>query len=135
MKHVQNAYRVLLVLTAGSLRSAGLIVAPTLFALLQPDRQLAGQLAGRVFSLETYLAVTAAVLGLLLPGRTKRLPAYLAAALLAFNEWGLRPFMTQARLHGTSLSLGFGAWHGLTTLIYLAACCAMLVLVWKNDFR
>lgn len=134
MRQVQNAYRVLIVLLAGSLWSAALIVAPTLF-YLQPDRQLAGQLAGRIFSIETYLAAAAALFGLLLPGRTKLVPAFLAAALLALNEWGLRPVMAQARLQGASYGLSFGAWHGVSSLIYLAACFAVLVLIWKNDFR
>ncbi|MGA2710796.1 MAG: DUF4149 domain-containing protein [Steroidobacteraceae bacterium] len=134
MKRLQNAFRVLLVLTVGSLWSSGLIVAPTLFHVL-PDRPLAGQLAGRIFSIETYLAVAAAVLGLLLPGRAKLMALYAAAALLALNEWGLRPFMAQARLSGASLGLSFGAWHGVSALLYGIACAATLWLVWKNDFR
>jgi hypothetical protein len=131
---LQNAYRVLVVLWAGSLWAAALWVAPTLF-FTQPDRQLAGQLAGRIFMIETYLGVAAAVLGLLLPGRSKMLPAYLAAGLLALSEWGLRPLMVQARLHGSSFALSFGAWHGLSSAMYVAACLSVLVLVWKNDFR
>lgn len=134
MRQVQNAYRVLVVLMAGSLWSAALIVAPTLF-YEQPDRQLAGQLAGHIFSIETYLAIAVALVGLLLPGRTKMVPAYLAAAMLAVNEWVLRPMMGQARLHGASYGLGFGAWHGVSFLLYLVAAFAVLVLVWKNDFR
>ena len=134
MKRLQNAFRVLLVLTVGSLWSSGLIVAPTLFHLLS-DRQLAGRLAGRIFGIETYLAIAAALLGLLLPGRAKLIPVYAAAALLALNEWALRPFMAQARLNGASLGLSFGAWHGVSALLYGIACAAMLWLVWKNDFR
>ncbi len=134
MKRLQNAFRVLLVLMIGSLWSSGLIVAPTLFDLLT-DRTLAGQLAGRIFSIETYLAVAAAVFGLLLPGRARLIPVYAAAALLALNEWGLRPYMAQARLNGASLGLSFGAWHGVSALLYGTACAATLWLVWKNDFR
>jgi len=134
VRQVQNAYRVLMVLWAGSLWAAALWVAPTLF-FAQPDRQLAGQLAGRIFMIEAYLGVAAAILGLLLPGRARLVPAYLAAALLACNEWALRPLMAQARLHGASLSLSFGAWHGVSFALYVAACLAVLVLVWKNDFR
>ncbi len=61
--------------------------------------------------------------------------ACLAAALLAFYEWGLRAVMAQARLQGASYGLSFGAWHGVSSLIYLVACFAVLVLIWKNDFR
>lgn len=134
MKRLQNAFRVLLVLMIGSLWSSGLIVATTLFHLLT-DRTLAGQLAGRIFSIETYLAVAAAVFGLLLPGRARLIPVYAAAALLALNEWGLRPYMAQARLNGASLGLSFGAWHGVSALLYGIACAATLWLVWKDDFR
>jgi len=134
VKRLQNAFRVLLVLMIGSLWSSGLIVAPTLFHLLT-DPTLAGQLAGRIFSTETYLAVAAAVFGLLLPGRARLIPVYAAAALLALNEWGLRPYMVQARLNGASLGLSFGAWHGVSALLYGIACAATLWLVWKNDFR
>ena len=78
----------LVVLWAGSLWSLAAWVAPTLF-FAQPDRHLAGLLAARLFSIETYLGVAVAVLGLLLPGRGRMLRAYLAAALLAVNEWVL----------------------------------------------
>jgi hypothetical protein len=134
VKRLQNAFRVLLVLMIGSLWSSGLIVAPTLFHLLT-DRTLAGQLAGRIFSIETYLAVATAVFGLLLLGRAGLIPVYAAAALLALNEWGLRPYMALARLNGASLGLSFGAWHGVSALLYGIACAATLWLVWKNDFR
>ena len=54
----RNAFRVLLVLWAGSLWSL-VWVAPTLFRA-QSDRHLAGVLAGRLFSVETYLGVAVA---------------------------------------------------------------------------
>lgn len=60
---------------------------------------------------------------------------YVAAALLALNEWGLRPLMTEARLHGLHFGLSFGAWHGVSTVLYGLACLATLTLIWKNDFR
>jgi hypothetical protein len=96
---------------------AGLIVAPTLFHA-QPDRQLAGQLAGHLFSIETYLAIRGGAAGLAAAGPSEIGACLLAAALLALNEWGLRPIMAQARLHGASLGLGFGAWHGVSALLY-----------------
>jgi hypothetical protein len=33
------------------------------------------------------------------------------------------------------VGLTFGAWHGVSAVIYLAACLALLVLVCKQDFR
>jgi hypothetical protein len=131
---IRSAFRVLSVLWAGSLWSVGLWVTPILFSA-QPDRQLAGMLAGRVFSIETYVGIAVAVLALLLPGRTKFVWGYLAAALLAVNEWALRPVMVVARAHGSAAGLTFGAWHGVSAVIYLLACLAVLVLIWREDFR
>jgi hypothetical protein len=125
---------VLLVLWAGSLWSVGLWVTPILFSA-QPDRHLAGVLAGRIFSIETYVGIAVAVLALLLPGRTTFLWGYLAAALLAANEWALRPVMAAARTQGTAMGLTFGAWHGVSAVLYVLACLAVLVLVWKQDVR
>ena len=121
-------------LWAGSLWSVGLWVTPILFSA-QSDRHLAGVLAGRIFSIETYVGIAVAVLALLLPGRTKFVWGYVAAALLAANEWALRPVMVMARAHGVAAGLSFGAWHGVSAVIYLMACLALLVLVWKQDSR
>jgi hypothetical protein len=74
-----------------------------------------------------------AVFALLLPGRSKFLWGYLAAGLLAVNEWALRPVMVVARAHGSAAGLTFGGWHGVSAVIYLLACLALLVSVWKQD--
>jgi len=119
------------VLWAGSLWAVGLWVTPILFSA-QSDRHLAGVLAGRIFSIETYVGIAAAVLALLLPGRAKFAWAYLAAALMAANEWVLRPVMVAARASGTAAGLTFGAWHGVSAVVYLAACLALLRAIWPG---
>jgi hypothetical protein len=133
VKGVRSVFRVSLVLWIGSLW--GLIWVTSVLFRSQPDRALAGMLAGHLFSIETYLAVAVALLALLLPGRTKFLWGYLAAVVLALNEWLLRPVMAEARLHGTNLGLSFGAWHGVSAGLYGIACLATLLLVWNEDFR
>jgi len=130
---LRNAFRVLFVLWAGSLWSLAWVT-PTLF-YGQADRHLAGVLAGRLFSIETYVGLAAAVLALLLPGRTKFVWGYAAAALLAVNEWALKRIMSEAHLHGSAFGLGFGAWHGVSTVLYLIACLAVVRLVWNENFR
>ena len=131
---LRSGFRVLFVLWAGSLWSLAAWVAPTLF-YAQGDRHLAGVLAARLFSIETYVGVGVAVLALLLPGRTKFVWGYLAAALLSINEWVLKRIMEQAHAHGTAAGLGFGAWHGVSAVLYVLACLAVLRLVWNEDFR
>jgi uncharacterized protein DUF4149 len=128
---VHSAYRLLLVLWAGSLWSLALWVTPTLF-FAQPDRHLAGLLAARLFAAETYLGMAVAALGLALPGRGQLRAFYIAAGLLVVNEWILKRFMEQAHAHGTSLGLSFGAWHGISALCYVIACLLLLWSVWRS---
>ncbi|HVC00586.1 MAG TPA: DUF4149 domain-containing protein [Steroidobacteraceae bacterium] len=131
---MRGVFRVLLVLTLGSMWSLAAWVAPTLF-FAQPNRQLAGDLAGRLFRIETYLCAAVALFALSLPGRRRFLWLYLGAGLLGINEWLLRPQLAAARLHGVSSGLSFGAWHGVSAILYAAACAAGLLLVWNDDLR
>lgn len=133
MKIAARAWRVLMLLWAGSLWSL-LWVAAAVFHF-QSDRHSAGLIAARLFSIETYLGLAVAALALLLPGRGRFRLGFLAVALLAVNEWILKRVMSQAQAQGSTLGLGFGAWHGLSALLYIAACLAVLALVWKEDSR
>jgi hypothetical protein len=129
---IRNAYRVLLVLWAGSLWSLALWVAPTLF-FAQPDRHLAGLLAGRLFAVETYLGVAVAARGLARPGRGRLRAIYAAVALLAINEWIVKRLMEQAHAQGAALGLSFGAWHGVSAAGYLIGCILVLWVIWKGE--
>lgn len=131
---VRNLFRVLLVLWAGSLWSLAAWVTPTLF-YAQSDRHLAGVLAARLFSIEAYLGVAAAALALVLPGRTRMGGVYAAASLLAVNEWVLKRLMEFARAHGAAAGLSFGAWHGVSAVLYIVACLGLLLVVWKENLR
>jgi hypothetical protein len=128
-----------LVLWAGSLWSLAIWVAPTLF-YAQSDRHLAGTLVTRLFSMETYAALAVSALMLLATARVSvararfRL-AYLAAALLAVNEWLLKPALNRAHAEGQAMGLGFGAWHGLSALVYVTACVLVALLIWNDDLR
>jgi hypothetical protein len=128
---VRSAYRVLLVLWAGSLWSLALWVAPTLF-FAQPDRHLAGLLAARLFAVETYLGIAVAVSGFAFAGREQLRGIYIAVALLAVNEWILKRLMEQAHAQGTVIGLSFGAWHGLSAIVYLTGCLLVLWVIWKE---
>ncbi len=130
---IQRIFRVVFVLWAGSLWSLAWVTTTLFYS--QSDRHLAGVLAGKLFSIETYVGLGVALLALLQRERGKFAGGYAAAGLLAVNEWGLRPVMQSARAHGTAAGLSFGAWHGVSALLYLLACLAVLLLVWKKDFR
>ncbi len=136
MSTSRNAFRVALVLWAGSLWST-VWVALTIFHS-QPDRHLSGVLAARLFSIETYLGVAVALFAWA-RGDAARLAAapfrfgFVAVALLLFNEWVLKTIMDQALARGSALGLGFGPWHGVSALVYLAACLAAVVAVCECD--
>ncbi len=131
---IGNVFRVLLVLWAGSLWALAAWVAPTLF-YAQSDRHLAGFLAARLFSIETYLGILVAALALVLPGRTRMSGVYAAAVLLAVNEWVLKRFMESAHAHGAAGGLSFGAWHGVSAMLYIVACLGVLLVIWKQHLR
>jgi hypothetical protein len=134
MSLIRNGFRVLFVLWAGSLWSLAIWVAPTLF-FAQGDRHLAGVLAARLFSAETYLGLGVAALALLLPGLSRMRWLYAAAGLLALNELALRRLMESAHTHGTALGLSFGAWHGVSAGLYVLACLGALSVVWNENLR
>lgn len=131
MSALRAAFRVLLVLWAGSLWSLAAWVAPTLF-YAQSDRLLAGLLAARLFSIETYVGVGVALLAAVLPERRKFKWGYPAAVLLAVNQWVLKPMMAIAHARGTVAGLTFGAWHGVSAMIYVLACLALIVLICRE---
>jgi hypothetical protein len=130
---LRGAFRVLLVLWAGSLWSA-IWVAAMLFHFIS-DRHLAGIMAGRLFAIETYLGIAVAAAALLLPERRRFGSAFIAVALLAGNEWILIRWMSLAQAHGSALGLRFGAWHGISALAYLLACLCVLVMIYKGEYR
>jgi len=128
---LRKVLRVLLVLWAGSLWSLAAWVAPTLF-WAQADRHLAGFLVARLFAIETYVGIAVALLASLLPGAGRFRLGYAAVALLAVNEWALQPLMMRAHADGAAAGLSFGAWHGVSALVYLMACAAVALLVWRE---
>jgi hypothetical protein len=133
VKTLARAFRVLVVLWAGSLWSL-LWIAAVLFQSLR-DRHTAGLIAGRLFSTETYLGLAVAALGLMLPGRARFKLGFVAVAVLAFNEWILKAAMTQALAQGSALGLSFGAWHGVSAGLYVLACLCVLVMIYQDEYR
>ena len=134
---IRNVFRVLLVLWAGSLWSLAAWVAPDAVLRAQSDRHLAGMLAARLFSIETYLgARRGASSRSLLPGRSRMGGVYAAAALLAVNEWVLKRFMEAARMP-TESRAGLASARGTACrrCSTSCACLGVLLVVWKQNLR
>lgn len=127
----------LVTLWAGSLWTVCGIVAPQLFATL-PERRLAGQMAARLFHIETWLGVVIAIaLIALLAGRkafaSSKAVLWLilltAGAPLA-SELILGPMMDAAR--SANDMARFGMLHGVSAAFFFTACVSALALVWKT---
>ncbi len=133
MPVIHKIFQILFVLWAGSLWSLAWVTTTLFYS--QSDRHLAGILAGKLFTIETYVGLAVGLLALLQSERGKFAWGYAAVGLLAVNEWALRPVMQLAHTQGRAAGLSFGAWHGVSAVLYLLACVAVLLLVWKKDIR
>lgn len=127
----------LVTLWAGSLWTVCFVVAPQLFSTL-PDRHLAGQMAARLFHIETWLGVVVGIaLIAIFAARnvfaTSKAILWLilltAAAPLA-SELILGPMMDAARAADDMRR--FGMLHGVSAVLFFTACLSALALVWKT---
>ena len=140
---VRSGEHILTVLWIGSLWTIGYIVAPTLFQVLE-DRALAGMIAGRLFTIESYLGLVCGGVLLLLeffnrpPGRwvTGRMGLLLAMlGLIVIGQFVLQPLMAELKLQGLSQSPEFARWHGIAAMLYLLNSLLGLIWVvwWRRD--
>ena len=137
MTHQQNLQHldaVLLTLWVGSLWSIGYLAVPILFQA-QPDKQLAGMLAGEMFRVQSLAGI---VCGLYLLGRrglragkvAMRQPFFLTIALMLtltlLITFGIQPLMAQLKAQAlplevmqSALANKFALWHGISSILYL----------------
>ncbi len=125
----------------GCLWCTGYLTAPALFSVLD-DRALAGQTAGHLFHLVTWLSLVCGTLLAVSPPADRRPGLYrglalAVMALLAANEWGVRPWMDAARLADGSPGPDFGLRHGVSAVLYLVASLlgAGLLIVRRGVLR
>jgi hypothetical protein len=142
MPVIPTLERLLLTLWVGGLWVTGLVLAPTLFRHF--ERQLAGEIAGRLFTAMSLvgLACGAALLGLAVV-RTKRdlwrdwrVGALLVMLLVTLaGEFGLGARMRELKELATqagsasALWAEFGRLHGVASVLFLLNCVLGLVLV------
>lgn len=140
MQTVYLGEKLLTTLWVGALWAIGFLAVPTLFATLD-DRQLAGMLAGKMFSITSYLGLVCGVL-LLLSGVHKSLAPLqdkrlwliaLMLLLVVIGEFILQPVMAELKLTGltpgSEAASHFDTAHQAATILYSinALCGALLV--------
>ena len=135
------AERILLTLWVGGMWAIGYIVAPTLFATLD-DRALAGMLAGRMFTIMSYIGLVCGT-GLLLSqlmyplfAKIRQWRIWLIVAMLlitVIGEFILQPQMAVLKAagiaEGSEAAKQFASLHGVASILFLANSLAGLVLV------
>ncbi len=143
---LQRLRRMLAGLWAGLLVGLGAVGAPAGFAVTTVE--IAGRAAGRMFAVEAYVSLAAAVLLLLLtrravptdpdqppvPGLNTDLLLLLGTLFCTIvGYFVLQPMMAAARAGEGSLS--FGALHGLSAGFFALKGLLVLVLAWRFTAR
>jgi len=140
MKLLFTSERILLTLWVGGMWTVGYVVAPTLFGVLD-DRQLAGFIAGHLFTSMSYIGLVCG--GLLLFGNAYRSGIknktnyilLLMLVLVAIGQFILQPMMAdlkaQGLVEGSVTAANFGKLHGVSSILFMVTSIAGLILVIK----
>lgn len=120
---------------------AGYVVAPSLFASLD-DRQLAGQLAGQVFRLVSYIGLAAGsvlLISVLMRAgsawrREWRVWTLIAMLVLVLiGAFVIQPMMVELKVGGivpgSAQAAAFGRMHGISSVLFLITSVLGLGLV------
>lgn len=135
MRRIADAlYQVAIVAWVGGMWAIGYLAAPVLFASLG-DRQLAGVVAGNLFSLIGWIGLGCATFVMVFlisrwRGQAFRRSAFWLAlimgGLVAVGQFGLQPLMAQLKADAwprdvmeSVLRDRFVAWHGVSSILYL----------------
>jgi hypothetical protein len=118
---------------AGGMWTVCGVVVPGLFWLIE-DKKQAGSIAAQFFNAEVALGTLFGLMYWALHARfrTTEQPwcwAAIGAPLLFFVA--LKPLMNSARAAGDMAR--FGQLHGVATLLFLIACVAVGILVWRSS--
>lgn len=145
MRRLADAlYQTAIVAWVGGMWAIGYLAAPVLFASLG-DRQLAGVVAGKLFSLIGWIGLGCAayiVVFLMFRwrGQVFRKSAFwvalLMGGLVALGLFGLQPMMAQLKADAwprdvmeSVLRDRFVAWHGVSSILYLVQSILGLWLI------
>ncbi len=140
---------IVITLWVGALWAVG-VTAYILFTSLPTDTQLAGMLAGKLFSLVSYCGLFSGfylLIHRLLGYGTRALKqgyfwaAFVMLVLVAFGHFGIQPLLAQLKsqallsgaLNGDVMQSVFASrfknWHGIASVAYVLECLLGFVLV------
>lgn len=141
-------YSIAIALWVGGMWAIGYVVAPVLFSSLG-DRQLAGVVAGKLFSLMGWVGLGCAAYLLLFQfarwgGIFFRSSVFwivlLMGLLLAASQFGIQPLMAQLKADALPREVmesvfrdRFATWHGISSILYLIqSLLGLWLVVWAG---
>jgi len=136
---LQISERIILTIWIGGMWTVGYLVAPTLFSMLE-ERALAGSIAGRLFTIMSYVGLISAILllaGLIYSDGVQVLQTWRSWLLLVMllviiiGEFVLQPKMVALREAGLTgeVASQFARLHGAASILFLINSIAGLVIV------
>ncbi|MDD4928007.1 MAG: DUF4149 domain-containing protein [Gallionella sp.] len=145
MKNIAHHLVALLVtLWAGSLWATGYLAVPILFHAL-PDKQLAGMLAGKMFSVAGYLGLICGIYLLIYyikQAGTASAQLRIVSAMLLIGlifQFGFQPAMNELKAQAlplevmkSALASQFGMLHGISSIAYLVESLLGALLIIKS---
>lgn len=147
-KLAEALYLALIALWVGGMWAIGYLAAPVLFASLG-DRQLAGMVAGKLFTLIGWVGLASAAYLLIFLVSHWRGQAFkravfwlviLMALMAAASQFGIQPLMAQLKADAlprevmeSVLRDRFAAWHGISSILYLMqSLLGLWLVVWSG---
>lgn len=143
---MHGLHNIVLVFWVGGLWVAGYVVAPSLFSQLD-DRQLAGTVAGNIFTLMGWVGIAASLIllviyGLVLRSRWRVIVTSLMGILVVINMFivtpelaAIRDSVSGALAAGSDEYRRFGYLHGISSGIFLLISLLGLLLVVRMPDR
>ena len=132
--------RILLTLWVGSLWVAGFVVAPLLFAELD-DRALAGNVAGSLFTVTSYIGLVCGSLLLVINSVSfwrinwRAVVIVCMLLLVVIGQFVVTPMVADLRVQGLTDTPRFGQLHGLASVLFTLTSVLGVVLVaagWRS---
>ena len=129
--------RILLTLWVGGMWTVGYIVAPVLFKSLD-DRMLAGNLAGQMFTVMSYIGLFCAVFLIfsqlmqsLTINNWRLWTLVVMLVIIVISQFVLQPMMAELKAAGLEgeAAKQFGRLHGVASILFLLNSIAGLTLV------
>ncbi len=142
-----NLSLIAITLWVGALWAIGGIAAPTLFSTLT-DKQLAGMLAGKMFTIMAYVGIVCGIYLLIYRLANEGARAFkqwffwIVLAMLALTligHFGIQPIIQKLKMEGGAAAVmqsvaadRFARWHGIASILYVMQSLLGLLLISKQ---